>query len=163
MYISDYMFAFEIDFKTNMSLMNTECGYECVCKCHQASSASIIKKPKNNKIVRDLGYQNDWKCVDAYYACKRFQDENHWLPRNMYRAAQRITMDMTTSVRNNNKQQALYWGQVLFYRDHQSENLLPLMYPSGVKSLEYKLVEFYIEKWLMPHRRGITKRKALAN
>jgi hypothetical protein len=157
------MFAFEIDFTTNMSLMNTECGYECACKCHQASSASIIKKPKNNKIVRDLGYQNDWNCSDAYYACMRFQDKNRWLPRNMYRAAKRITMDMTTSVKVKNKQQMLLWGQILFYMNSQSENLLPLMFPSGDKSLDYKLVEFYIEKWLKPHRDGIAKRKGLTH
>ncbi len=156
------MFAFGIDFTTNMSLMNTVCGYECVCECHQAPT-TYNKKPKNNKIVRDLGYQNDWKCDDAYYACKRFQDKNRWLPRNMYRAARRITMDTATSVKVKDKQHLLLWGQVLFYMNNQSENLLHLMYPSGDKSLDYKLVEFYIETWLKPHRAGIAKRKGLTH
>lgn len=154
------MFAYEIDFTTNMSLMNTECGNECACKCHQASSANIVKKkPKNNKIVRDLGYQNDWKCSDAYYICMKFQEQNHWLPRNMYKAAKRITMDMSTSNRTKNKPQALLWGEVLFYQNMQSENLSSLMCSDGKKGLDYKIVEFYIEKWLKPHRAGITKRK----
>ncbi len=158
------MFAFGIDFTTNMSLMNTGCRCACVCVCGcLVVPTTGIKKHKNNRIIRDLGYWYDWKCDDAYYACKQFQDNNRWLPRNMYRAAKRITMDKATSVKVKDKQQMLLWGQILFYMNSQVENLLHLTYLSGDKSFNYKLVEFYIEKWLKPHRAGIAKRKGLTH
>jgi len=144
----------------NLHKMSKCVDSSCTCVCHHTQSQH--KKTKSYRVKRDIGFQNDWKCADVFYILESFQSKYGWIPSNMFKAAKAVTMDMRTAARSTDKNQKLMWGQLLFYVYHQVEDIdsPDYRYSNGELSLEARFVDFYVRKWLVPHRAGIAKRKA---
>ena len=132
----------------------------CNCACHTTTHAQ--KTEKTNRIRRDIGQSHNWSVYEVYNILDRFQHENGYIPRNMLNTAKEITMDKHDAVRQKNKGQKILWGRLIFYAIHQNENLMhkDYMRSNGEMTLDGRYVEYYIRKWLIPHRAGIAKRKA---